>query len=784
MANTGTETLQYQHEDFGLYISCDSLESSRKKLLNTYSQRGLSFSDIPLNELKVEVGGCSLLTDSEGPFSVPFFFENRQYWFEIEFENHVDSGSATVNHKHKLLDQSFTLNPRRNVLQAMINFGNDVGKCEFSISYTVDGVKKSLPVIFNVLATKMVQHQDLAQMNQKIDSTYPLWRYSISGKTTQYQGKSRRHSEKFELFWLAQIERLFDDLEQGLKRVLLAPHNRLQSFTVHQKLDRINKKLNSKQQEHARELVKSKRLNTRMQLTHQRLNVDTPENRFIKMVLQVTKKNLSKIIKGIATDKGSSVSTSFMELLSLWQGKIARFSQHQLWQEVGSYDGVYGESKVLQQGTGYSKVYKNWQQLKYYLNGTKGDAQLSIKSIADIYEVWCFLEVKSIIESLGFEEQKKSISTLKKVQFEKQFPKDEMAAAFVFVRSSDGVVIELAHEPSFTPKGKTNRTWLANQRPDIVLRVTLTNQESFLILFDAKYRIDTSQFKEHDGVPEDALNQMHRYRDAIIHQQELQHERPFKSRPVMGAFALYPGFFNKQEIGGNPYDEAINEIGIGAFALLPSEGASHGHNVWLRHYLQKKLGHIKAQTTYAKPKGNDYYFVEDASRISPYGMRSVRHHGLTMIAPVNEIDRSSDYLKKARTGTLTHYHTKLMATNRQNIHRNIIREIRYLLLTVRDEMSDDFQYGKYLYRVESVKLVPRKDIPSSITGKEEDSSDTSSFWLFTFSSSPVLLSQAFRKPYAEHFQFKLTKVQYLDQISQWEGVTGSLQLYTELDENW
>lgn len=63
-------------------------------------------------------------------------------------------------------------------------------------------------------------------------------------------------------------------------------------------------------------------------------------------------------------------------------------------------------------------------------------------------------------------------------------------------------------------RGSDNRTWLANHRPDIVLRVTLENGEAFFILFDAKYRIDTTQFGGKDAVPEDAINQMHRYRDA------------------------------------------------------------------------------------------------------------------------------------------------------------------------------------------------------------------------------------------------------------------------------
>uniref|UniRef100_UPI0035616DF0 DUF2357 domain-containing protein n=1 Tax=Shewanella putrefaciens TaxID=24 RepID=UPI0035616DF0 len=526
-----------------------------------------------------------------------------------------------------------------------------------------------------------------------------------------------------------------------------------------------------------KELIASKRLSTRMRISHQRLNVDTPENRFIKMVLKRTKINLSQFIQALAKFDAKA-SVSFCQSLQDWQDQIGKFSKHQLWQEVGQFEGQSSESKVLQQGAGYSKVYKVWQQLKHYLNQTNGDALLSIKSVADIYEVWCFLEVKSIIEALGFVEKEHKLSRLNQVQFERQFRDDEMAAAFVYFRQSDGMTIELAHEPSFTPKGEVNRTWLANQRPDIVLRVTLSNNESFFILFDAKYRIDTKPLTQQDGVPEDAINQMHRYRDAIIHQQTMANERPLKSRPVMGAFALYPGFFD-QTTQQNPYDEAIKEIGIGAFALLPSAESSNSHNQWLRSYLTNKLG-VKA--SYPDPRSNDYYFVEDSARIAPYGGNLVRHYGLTMVAPINEIGRDASYLTQANTGKLLGYHTQLLATNRQNVHRNIVREVRYLLLTVRVNPSDPNQLGKFLYRVANVKLLPRHDIDRQLTGKL--SNDNHHYWVFDFVGEPEVLTTPIVKPYSENFQFKLTKAEYLQQISHWDDVKEAYQLYTDLDLNW
>ncbi|MFB2656590.1 DUF2357 domain-containing protein [Shewanella xiamenensis] len=779
MAQQTRETLYVTHDDFEFYVYAEGLDKPRKRLASTYAKRSFS---LPTEDIAVLVGDKLVATDTEATLVEPFFFENRQYWFEIEFKDSVDINTAAVSHKYNLIEQGFMLSPRRKTLHAMINFGNDIGRCAFQIKYIVDGVHKSVPVQFTVLATKMVQSQDLTLMNRQIDQIYPLWRYTISSKTSQSQGKLSHKSEPFELFWLAQFERLVFDFNQGINRILHAPHNRLQSFTQQKQLDRIHKKLSAKQQEQAKELLASKRLSSHMGIAQQRLNINTPENRFIKMVLKRTQANLTKLIAGIRTSKEAKASDSFLQTLDAWLGQVSKHAKHQLWQEVGAFEGQSNESKVLQQGAGYSKVYKVWQQLRHYLDNNNGEAQLSIKSVADIYEVWCFLEVKTVIESFGFQLQEKKLSSLKKVQFERQFPEDSMAAAFVYYRQSDGMIIELAHEPSFSPEGKENRTWLANQRPDIVLRVTLANSESFLILFDAKYRIDSKQLgKEQDGVPEDAINQMHRYRDAIIHQQKMMNERPLKSRPVMGAFALYPGFFDQISLQ-NPYDEAIKEIGIGAFALLPSAAEPNIHNHWLRSYLANKLGNGTNKISYLRPPSNDYYFVEDSARIAPYGGSIVRHNGLTMVAPINEIDRDSDYLLRARTGCLTGYHTQLLATNRQNVHRNIVREIRYLLLAVRVNPSDPNQLGKFLYRVANVKLLPRHDIDRQLTGKL--SNDNHHYWVFDFVGEPEVLTTAIVKPYSENFQFKLTKAEYLQQISHWDDVKEAYQLYTDLDLNW
>ncbi len=90
-----------------------------------------------------------------------------------------------------------------------------------------------------------------------------------------------------------------------------------------------------------------------------------------------------------------------------------------------------------------------------------------------------------------------------------------------------------------------------------------------------------------DRVPDDAINQMHRFRDAITRRVGSAAEGPQRVRPVVGAFALYPGFFH--QTGTNmeaehPYFEEVEHVGNGAFRLLP-----HGR-AWLTRYFKERFG--------------------------------------------------------------------------------------------------------------------------------------------------------------------------------------------------
>ena len=86
----------------------------------------------------------------------------------------------------------------------------------------------------------------------------------------------------------------------------------------------------------------------------------------------------------------------------------------------------------------------------------------------------------------------------------------------VLLSSNEVMVTRLAHEPIFRSNGNPIRSYLVTQRPDCCWRISFRRRKC-IWLFDAKYRLKTiSQSSDIDHVPDDAINQLHRYRDALL----------------------------------------------------------------------------------------------------------------------------------------------------------------------------------------------------------------------------------------------------------------------------
>ena len=160
-------------------------------------------------------------------------------------------------------------------------------------------------------------------------------------------------------------------------------------------------------------------------------------------------------------------------------------------------------------------------------------------------------------------------------------------------------------------------TATTEQRPDIVLNIRKASGEIVLTyLYDAKYRVindkrldkdleeqDIAEMTDMPGgdyPPTDAINQMHRYRDAIYYSKE--HE-PYRAKEIIGGYILFPGRGSDAYIKNRFYSASVDRVNIGAFPLLPNSDSllrAHLDDILMKYTAtDKHVAKAKPQRTLA-----------------------------------------------------------------------------------------------------------------------------------------------------------------------------------------
>ncbi len=735
------------HERWRLSAWCHgyAVDAGRKMLARVRAHQ-----DPPgrLPPQRVRVQGPGVRHDEAGDgyeSQGPILFENQGY--ELVFE--LARGWRIVRAWHKLDTVGLAFRPRGGEFGGFIDFGNDIGWFTLNLELVHPELgSETYSVSMEVHPRKLDLERDLSRIQRGVDEQYPLWLFSFAQKTEQGMRNVRRNVPAFPLLWLAHFAALKDDLRQNIVRVLAAPHRRLAEKTRRLRPEAVHRKLTPRQEERVATAYHelNERFRIDVQLRH--LSVDTVENRFVKGVLRVVDRELARLLERlntVARDEG--LSAGGIEQLTEWRMEFQRLADRPLFREVGEFLGLSRESLVLQQRTGYAGVYRAWQQFKLYLEVFGRNADVSVKTINELYEVWCVLEVKRLLVDLGFVEVKTSPLALRAGVLELSLAEGE-SAAFTLQRtdaSGQVVTVKLVHEPRYGRSSGTYLTRTISQRPDIVLEATFPNGERVIWIFDAKYRLatangnsrhasdygdpDAQESEGSDGrdlVPADAINQMHRYRDAILSAEAKEPYRFF--RPVIGAFALYPGWYPAQMATTNPYSENIAEVGIGAFPLLPSQDP-----VWLRTFLEQHLLPSHSSARYSA--GPDEVLSSGFARITAPGLSARRGSPLVLVAHVG-LQREVKYLEDFKNGRAEWFHVRPVALERASVTAALLGDLTHCAVAV--EVEPGKSIIRFVYELrEGARLVERTQISPAQAGTSH-ATGAGQYWLFRLGRAEAL----------------------------------------------
>lgn len=590
------ELLTIKHQDFKMIVECAKFDDIWHKaksnigeecLHSTYSwSEGVS-SVILSNYIGEEI---TIENSQQAP---AIFFDNTDYPIWVEFKDYVKKaqfGSILQSENEK-----FTF--RRQILAGFLNYGNEVGRSEIQLIYQVGAETRSFVFSFEVLSTKLNYHEHWKAIIEDIEQEYRMLSLDYMRRT--FHGFSPDASgETPEIIWWSVFANEQKKFIKACKNIIDRPRHRLHGKETYKRADKLTfvpSCIENELAEHRADCSHLYRVEERVWTN------DTKENRFLKFALgQITDRYeiLKKRIEAI-----KNASDVMKEDMQATLATLKHLQRNPFFRTVGNYKGMNQESLVLQKATGYSQIYRTWSLLHRSYSLNDGIYRLQAKDIATLYEIWCFIEVSHIVkEKLHLSDE--DIDHRNRMEMNGLFTWDlgKGEHSRILFKKDDIELAELVYNPKSTERENLSagiKDWTVPtvpQKPDIVLQLTKNDlQEGMKMtyLFDAKYRIDGKDKNGVDVPPEDAINQMHRYRDAIYYK---DYQSDALKKEVIGGYILFPGDGEPAVVAESKFRKTIDEVNIGAFPLRPKDT----HNRQLLERFIEELILTKSYETISK----------------------------------------------------------------------------------------------------------------------------------------------------------------------------------------
>ena len=508
----------------------------------------------------------------------PVMFETETYHFFIEFNCQL-IGTPRIIHPLKEIADCFDY--YKGMLAGSINFLNNPGTFILSFEYVKsDGEHIHDDFSLEIVSPKLDTKRDLDNIKKLINAEYENYVYEYLTLTFQNQQINPSERSDSKIIWLSIFKQVIEPYFKACRFIMEHANHRSVKHYDYSRAERIKRWDSHEEELYVERGKDADKYYYRHEVTERTIN--TKENRFVKHTLIYLQRQFSQVFSDMMVVYENELSQQAIDQLNKYTTTFRSLLNSKFFRSVGRYEGHLQESAVLQQRSGYRNVYKYWQMLKCGLSLEQGNTNIGMKQIWKLYEIWCFLVLKRLVcKTMGIDPSDRSA-------YEKGFIKEDstrMIESFnqkdieyhlTLKHPSKGTEVELWYQHHFFPNNdKEEHSVTTLQIPDIVLNVTKPNDTlTRTYLFDAKYRVldDKQHDSPTDEPVQDAINAMHRYRDAIYYGNKTFSDgvnRP-ESREVIGGYILFPGRVSDADKLENKYfTRSIDAINIGAYPLLP-----------------------------------------------------------------------------------------------------------------------------------------------------------------------------------------------------------------------
>ena len=480
---------------------------------------------------------------------------------------------AVLHHRDPVVVGGLTAAEGGRVWHGPVRFGSFVGASRFVV--LVGGRPE---VAFTVtVAPRKAEGEDVAAMRDEIET-------ALSGLATRYLGAAtirarERGAAPARPIWLTRLRDALPALESALETVAQRPRETIRRAPGLVRAERVTRPDAAVLRAVVRgagqpgeDAASGRRLLARP--VHRTL--DTPEHRWLRQRVEGAALRLARIRWEEAQAHPSRRRPRVLaELDGLARGlrRLLRLPP------LAEADGRPPPTLPLALHTapGYAEARAALRRLDLGLALGEGDREIVPRDLAGLYEVWCYLTVASVLaDRLGQPLPAETFFTATARGVRLRLRRGRRHALRL---RAPGLAVRLAYEPRFPAS-----PGLLAQRPDLLLTVERAGVPPRLAVLDAKYRRDDSPgYRRRHGAPgppEDALGDLHRYRDAIVQVGPRGIERPVEAVAALFPYREpAPGAFATSRLW-----TSLGAIGVGALPLMPGETG------YLRRWLDDLLG--------------------------------------------------------------------------------------------------------------------------------------------------------------------------------------------------
>jgi predicted component of viral defense system (DUF524 family) len=507
-----------------------------------------------------------------------FEWQQIQYTYVIEKDNPFSAPFQFRINDRVLKTSKFQ--SEVHILSGQFSFIDQVGETRIEIRDASNSLVFSMET--EVFPQKMDYKSDYKAMMADISLIIQNLAYEAL-KDTYRKAKARLSGEAIQNEWWNILDVLFDKLLLSLSVIRRQPKHEIRTSDKVLPVERVKQASKHsinwflKNTHYSNQSGIGIRVIDNHSYTHalsskKYVTYDTYENRFVVWAIKKIINQLSNYRSHVEKNQGNSDYLPLIKRMKEYQSRLQGILHETPFNEVGEFEKRSHFSTSLTRGTGYSDFLRIYLLLSKGLEITSNEIfKIEQKDVSLLYEYWCFLKLVQLLKEQNASNiEYQDLIKVHAGKYEVCLKKGH-ESKITFVKSDSKETTTIYYNREF--KKGSGKIFTYAQKPDYAIEFKKKGyKQPFWYLFDAKYRFDEDSQSENNNynVPQDAIGQLHRYRDAILHTQPTSttYRSAIKN---LGGIILYPYPLSESEFHKNNYFKSINEVNIGALPFLPSK---------------------------------------------------------------------------------------------------------------------------------------------------------------------------------------------------------------------